>query len=172
MENVVIFYHHLECFTHAWYNLCPFGIVCGQLVYFPVLVCLDQIIWQSCSGTEFCWLGSKDRVCLFFFPGTSVRPNWLTHRERTTSCLQQVCQMLYFPTKYLNFDTFWRGLGLENIGIFYGHWKHFTDIWYILWLFGNVVVIWYIFPVLEYCVKKTLATLVCSLLRDKDQWGF
>jgi hypothetical protein len=25
-----------------WYNLWPFGIVCGHLVYFPILVCLDQ----------------------------------------------------------------------------------------------------------------------------------
>jgi phosphotransferase system glucose/maltose/N-acetylglucosamine-specific IIC component len=30
--------------------------------------------------------------------------------------------------------------------------------WYILWPFGNFVVIWYIFPVLVYCIKKNLAT--------------
>jgi hypothetical protein len=28
MENVVIFYDHLEHFTAIWYNLWPFGIVC------------------------------------------------------------------------------------------------------------------------------------------------
>jgi hypothetical protein len=42
MENVVLFYHHLEYFTAIWYNVWPFGIVCGHLVYFSALVCLDQ----------------------------------------------------------------------------------------------------------------------------------
>jgi hypothetical protein len=36
---------------------------------------------------------------------------------------------------------------MENVGICYGHLEHFTAIWYILWPFGNVVVIWlYFFP--------------------------
>jgi hypothetical protein len=35
---------------------------------------------------------------------------------------------------------------MENAGKFYGHLKYFTGIWYILWPFGNVVAIWYIFP--------------------------
>jgi hypothetical protein len=30
----IIFYDHLEHFTAIWYNLWPFGIVCGNLVYF------------------------------------------------------------------------------------------------------------------------------------------
>jgi hypothetical protein len=42
MENVVIFYDHLEFVTAIWYNLWPFSKVCGHLVYFSVLVCLDQ----------------------------------------------------------------------------------------------------------------------------------
>jgi hypothetical protein len=42
-ENVVIFITFLNSyFTAIWYNLQPFGIVCGHLVYFLVLVCLDQ----------------------------------------------------------------------------------------------------------------------------------
>jgi hypothetical protein len=32
---------------------------------------------------------------------------------------------------------------MENAGIYYGHLEYFTDIWYILWTFGNVVVIWF-----------------------------
>jgi hypothetical protein len=36
-----IFYDRLEYFTAVWYNVWPFGIVCGHLVYFYVLVCLD-----------------------------------------------------------------------------------------------------------------------------------
>jgi hypothetical protein len=35
LENVDIFYGHLEHFTAIWYNLQPFGIVCGHLVHFP-----------------------------------------------------------------------------------------------------------------------------------------
>jgi hypothetical protein len=32
----------LEYITAIWYNLQPFGVVCGHLVYFSVLVCLDK----------------------------------------------------------------------------------------------------------------------------------
>jgi hypothetical protein len=32
VENVVIFYDHLEYFTAIWYNVLPFGIVCCHLV--------------------------------------------------------------------------------------------------------------------------------------------
>jgi hypothetical protein len=42
MENVVIFYDHLESFSIIGYNLWPFGIDCGHFVFFPVLVCLVQ----------------------------------------------------------------------------------------------------------------------------------
>jgi hypothetical protein len=39
---------------------------------------------------------------------------------------------------------------METTGIFYDHLEYFTVIWYILWPFGNVVVIWYIFP--RFCI--------------------
>jgi hypothetical protein len=42
MVNFVIFYDHLEYFTAIAYILQPFGLVCGPLVYFPNLECLDQ----------------------------------------------------------------------------------------------------------------------------------
>jgi hypothetical protein len=35
MVNVGIFYDHLQHFMAIWYNLWPFGIVCGHLLYFP-----------------------------------------------------------------------------------------------------------------------------------------
>jgi hypothetical protein len=41
MENDGIFYDHLKYFMAIWYNSWPFGIICGHLVYFPNLVCLD-----------------------------------------------------------------------------------------------------------------------------------
>jgi hypothetical protein len=34
MENVDIFYDHLEYFMAIWNILWPFGIICGRLVYF------------------------------------------------------------------------------------------------------------------------------------------
>jgi hypothetical protein len=34
MENVVIFYDHLEYFMAIWLNEKQFGIVCGRLEYF------------------------------------------------------------------------------------------------------------------------------------------
>jgi hypothetical protein len=34
MVNVGIFYYHLEYFMAILYNLWPFGIVCGHLLYF------------------------------------------------------------------------------------------------------------------------------------------
>jgi hypothetical protein len=34
MVNVGIIYDHLEYFRAIWYNLRPFGIVCGHLLYF------------------------------------------------------------------------------------------------------------------------------------------
>jgi hypothetical protein len=37
------------------------------------------------------------------------------------------------------------GLTMENVGIFYGHMEYFTAMCYIFWLFGNLVVIYYIF---------------------------
>jgi hypothetical protein len=47
VENVVIFYDHLEYFTTIWYNLQPFDIVCGHLVYFFRFGMLGpRKIWQ------------------------------------------------------------------------------------------------------------------------------
>jgi hypothetical protein len=34
IENIGIFYDHLEYFMAIWYNLWLFGIVCGHMVYF------------------------------------------------------------------------------------------------------------------------------------------
>jgi hypothetical protein len=46
---------------------------------------------------------------------------------------------------------------MENIGIFYGQLEYFTAIWYVVWPFGKVVVIWYIF----HRFGGNLATLKC-----------
>jgi hypothetical protein len=49
---------------------------------------------------------------------------------------------------------------MENFGIFSDNLTYIKAIWYIVFPFGKVVVILYIFPVLVNCVKKYLATLV------------
>jgi hypothetical protein len=67
--------------------------------------------------------------------------------------------MVCFQTKNPNLGKFWRVLQwkmfafLCPFGLFYGHWKHFMTIWYILWSFGTFL------PVLVCCSKKNLATL-------------
>jgi hypothetical protein len=48
--------------------------------------------------------------------------------------------MVCFLTKNPNLDNF-GGLRMVNVGVLYGHLEYFTAIWYILWPFGNVVVI-------------------------------
>jgi hypothetical protein len=53
MVNVGIFYGHLEYFMGIWYNLWPFGIVCGHLLFFSQFGMLGpRKIWQPCLGAE------------------------------------------------------------------------------------------------------------------------
>jgi hypothetical protein len=50
MENLVIFYDHLEYFTAIWYNFGLFSIVCGHLVYLLHFGMFGpRKIWQPCS---------------------------------------------------------------------------------------------------------------------------
>jgi hypothetical protein len=50
MENVLIFYNHLDYFIDIWYNLWQLDIVCGHLVYFPHFGMFGpRKIWQPCS---------------------------------------------------------------------------------------------------------------------------
>jgi hypothetical protein len=46
------------------------------------------------------------------------------------------------------------GLGMEDVGIFDGHWKYFTVIWYIFVDIGIFFLVWVCFT------KTNLATLV------------
>jgi hypothetical protein len=61
--------------------------------------------------------------------------------------LKQGCQMVYFQNKSPNLVKFWRALEWKRLAyVFFGQLEYLSDIWYILWLFGNLVAIWYIFP--------------------------
>jgi hypothetical protein len=49
LENVDIFYGHLESFTNTWDILWPFGTFCVHLVHFLVFwYHVPRIIWQPC----------------------------------------------------------------------------------------------------------------------------
>jgi hypothetical protein len=48
------------------------------------------------------------------------------------------------------------GIAMKNLGLFYSHWKYFMAIWNILCSFGIHIV----FPILVFCAKENLATLV------------
>jgi hypothetical protein len=51
--------------------------------------------------------------------------------------------MVYFQTENPNLGKFWRALEWKMlIHIIYVHLEYFTAIWYILWPFGNAVVIY------------------------------
>jgi hypothetical protein len=50
MENLGIFYHHLVCFSAIGNILWPFGILRGNLAYFPLFWYFGpRKIWQPCS---------------------------------------------------------------------------------------------------------------------------
>jgi hypothetical protein len=51
------------------------------------------------------------------------------------------------------------GLTITNVGTFYGPLEYFVSHLVYFRPFGNIVVIWYIFPILVHCIKKNMATL-------------
>jgi hypothetical protein len=54
MVNVGVFYDHLEYFKAIWYNLWPFGIVCGHLFYISQFGMFGpRKIWQLWPGVDF-----------------------------------------------------------------------------------------------------------------------
>jgi hypothetical protein len=54
MENVGMFYGHLEYFTALWYNFWPFGIISGHLVNFSRFgVFGPRKIWQPWCGLMY-----------------------------------------------------------------------------------------------------------------------
>jgi hypothetical protein len=67
--------------------------------------------------------------------------------------------MVSFQTKKTQFGYILKGLGIENLVLVISNILLPLGT-YIYWVFGNFVVIWYIFPpALVYCTRKNLATL-------------
>jgi hypothetical protein len=54
MENVAIFYGHLEYFTAVWYILWPFGNVVAVGIFPPILVCCAKK--NLATLTKTAWL--------------------------------------------------------------------------------------------------------------------
>jgi hypothetical protein len=54
------------------------------------------------------------------------------------------------------------GLVVKDVGLFYGNLVYLAAIWYMFWLFGICFgyLEYVFFPVLVYCTKKNLATLI------------
>jgi hypothetical protein len=48
-------------------------------------------------------------------------------------------------------------------GKFSANLEYIVVMWYSFQSLGNFVVVWYIFPILEYCAKKNMATLAESI---------
>jgi hypothetical protein len=62
MVNVGIFHDHLEYFMAIWYNLWPFGIVCGHLLYFSRFGMFgSRKIWQPWKENAFKHAGRSNQ---------------------------------------------------------------------------------------------------------------
>jgi hypothetical protein len=51
------------------------------------------------------------------------------------------------------------GFGIEMVGILYAGLECTSAIWFILWPFGTLVTVWYIFTIFGILCQKNLATL-------------
>jgi hypothetical protein len=71
--------------------------------------------------------------------------------------------MVCFQTKNNNLGKFWRAIEWKTL-------VYFMAIWYILWLFGNVVVIWYLFPPFGIlCQEKSGNPALTAVSKDRGR---
>jgi hypothetical protein len=63
---------------------------------------------------------------------------------------------VYFQTKNPSLGKFLEGIGMDKVGIFYGHLEYTSAIWYILWPFGNFVNFVAKFPPFWYIVSRKI----------------
>jgi hypothetical protein len=124
MVNVGIFYDHLDKFMAIWYNLWPFGIVCGHLLYYLVLVCLDQEkSGNPAAGLHFSRLKAVKELRNPSNKRAPVLPDGTD---------------VYFHSKNTNLGILCRALEWKMLvyfmllSILYYHLEHFMPIWYIL----------------------------------------
>jgi hypothetical protein len=75
MENIVIFFDHVEYFTAIWYILLSIG------AFFPVLVCCTKKKFSTLKYVEFIWFWVQRCLCTSLH--TQLRINW---GEKVTLC--------------------------------------------------------------------------------------
>jgi hypothetical protein len=73
--------------------------------------------------------------------------------------------MVYFQTKNPNLGKFWRALEWKMFYIFYAHLEYIMFIWYVLWPFGNFVVVWDIFQLYGNLCQEKSGNPVISVAR-------
>jgi hypothetical protein len=78
---------------------------------------------------------------------------YLRQKCRISCACIQVCQIVYFQTKNSNLGKVWRALNC---------WYILCILWQFMTIFGDLVVLWYIFSVLVNYITKNLATLHAS----------
>jgi hypothetical protein len=59
---------------------------------------------------------------------------------------------------------------MKNVGIFCGHLEYLKATWYILRPFGNVAVIWYIFPRFGKLCKGKSGNPGCDCRAKQGSW--
>jgi hypothetical protein len=94
--------------------------------------------WRDCTtppdGSFKRGLGRK------FVPNSFTYSIYFSRRHEKPGLPDGVC----FQTKNANLGKLWRALEWIKLVLFYGCLEYITDIWYILWPFGNLVAVCYI----------------------------
>jgi hypothetical protein len=85
------------------------GKFCGHFVYFTVIwYIVPMAIWSQHVKIQF---PEYIYICIY----ATVQ---LKHRRAGQGSCKQGCQMALFQTKNTNLVKFWRGLAVEDVGIF------------------------------------------------------
>jgi hypothetical protein len=126
LENVYVFYGHLEYLTVIWYILWSFGTFCDHLAYiFPFWYHVPRKIWQPWSERvdgDKIWAGlsfqvrSVERFCTC--AEKCFRKKWLTkmvHLFPEDEMGLRGRQMVNFQTKNPNLGKFRRALEWKSL---------------------------------------------------------
>jgi hypothetical protein len=80
MDYVGVFYDHLEYFMAIWYNLWPFVIVCGHLVYFSQFIrksgnpAFQPFFLHKASAPDYSLSVQRTGAARFFFCHFEQKP--------------------------------------------------------------------------------------------------
>jgi hypothetical protein len=159
-------YGHLVYFTAIAYNLLPSGIFCGHFGNFSRF----GMLYQDKSGNPGRVLAGSLTKWRIYNSSCEIERKRLFLARYMTGAAKKGISLLcsgpgmpdgIFSNEKSKFGKILEGLAMEDVGIFYAHLKYLIAIWYILWPFGPICCHFGIFfPVVVYCTKKNLATLL------------